>query len=90
MKKLFLIATFQSLLCIVVFSQAIPSDSLYLVQTPPKDIPRIFNLNTSPKHSAAERITILNDSKEIFYSETKLPSKVSTPATPSYLKKNYH
>ena len=53
------------------FAQTIPSDSLYLGQIPPVDIPKIFKLEVSPEHFAAERITISNEGKEIFYSEIK-------------------
>ena len=49
--------------------QNIPSDSLYLGQTPPGTIPQIFELPTTPGTFAAERITISNDNKEIYYSE---------------------
>jgi len=55
----------------VGFAQTIPFDSLYLGQIPPTDIPKIFKLDVSPEHFAAERITISNDGKEIFYSEIK-------------------
>lgn len=53
------------------FAQTIPYDSLYMGQIPPADIPKIFELDVSPEHFAAERITISNDGKEIFYSEIK-------------------
>jgi hypothetical protein len=48
-----------------------PLNSLYLGQTPPTDIPKIFNLSVSPEYFAVERIAITNEGKEIFYSEIK-------------------
>jgi hypothetical protein len=53
------------------FAQTIPYDSLYLGQFVPGDIPKVFQLQVSPEHFAAERITISNDGREIFYSEIK-------------------
>jgi len=53
------------------FAQTIPADSLYLGQIPPTDIPKVFKLQVSPQHFAAERITISNDGKDIYYSEIK-------------------
>lgn len=52
-----------------IFSQAIPADSLYLGQTAPGDVPKIFSLQVTPGFFAAERITISNDGKTIYYSE---------------------
>jgi len=53
------------------FAQTIPYDSLYLGQFVPSDIPKVFQLQVSPEHFAAERITISDDGREIFYSEIK-------------------
>jgi len=53
----------------IVFSQIIPTDSLYLGQTPPGKIPQIFYLSVNTGSFAAERIAISNDGKEIYYSE---------------------
>jgi hypothetical protein len=53
------------------FAQTIPSDSLYLGQIAPGDIPKVFKLQVSQEHFAAERIAISNDGREIFYSEIK-------------------
>jgi hypothetical protein len=53
----------------MVSSQPIPPDSLNSGQIPPVDISKIFNLDVSPEHFAAERITISNDGREIYYSE---------------------
>ena len=52
-----------------VSAQSIPTDSLYLGQTPPGNIPVIFNLSVNTGSFAAERIAISDDNKEIYYSE---------------------
>ena len=52
-------------------AQAIPLDSLYLGQTPPGNIPIVFKLPVISKSFAAERITISNDNKEIYFSEVR-------------------
>jgi hypothetical protein len=52
------------------FTQPIPPDSLYLGQTPPGNMPKIFHLPVAPGYFAAERIAISSDGKEILYSET--------------------
>ncbi len=44
---------------------------MYLGQFAPGDIPKVFQLQVSPEHFAAERIAISNDGREIFYSEIK-------------------
>jgi len=62
---------FCSLLVTACLAQTIPNDSLFLGQTAPGNIPKVFKLGVSPEHFAAERITVSNDSKEIFYSEIK-------------------
>lgn len=51
-----------------IFAQVISEDSLYLGQTPPGNIPQIFNLPVSIGSFAAERIAISNDNTEIYYS----------------------
>lgn len=51
-----------------VYSQPIPSDSMYLGQVPPGNTPKVFNLPKAPGSFAAERIAISNDGKEIFFS----------------------
>lgn len=53
------------------FAQIIPNDSLYLSQIPPGGNPKVFNLQASPGHFAAERIAISKDGKNIYYSEIK-------------------
>jgi hypothetical protein len=52
-----------------ISAQPIPTDSLYLGQTPPGNTPQIFNLSVNTGSFAAERITISDDNKEIYYSE---------------------
>ena len=52
-----------------LFAQEIPSDSLYLGQTPPGNTPQIFNLPVSNGHRPCERVAITSDGKEIYYGE---------------------
>lgn len=59
------------LLCRFIYAQTIPSDRLYLGQIPPERIPEIFKLSLNPGSFAAERISISNDGKEIYYTEVK-------------------
>lgn len=75
---------FFSLLVTICFAQTVPTDSLYLGQTAPGDIPKIFKLRVSPEHFAAERITISNDNKEIYYSEIKSYYPISAAKTKYY------
>jgi hypothetical protein len=75
---------FSLFLASVGFAQTIPADSLYLGQTPPGDVPKIFPLFVSPKFFAAERIAISNDGKEIYYSELKGYYPVNTPGIKYY------
>jgi hypothetical protein len=51
------------------YSQPIPTDSLYLAQTPPGNTPILFQLPISTGTRPIERITISSDNKEIYYSE---------------------
>ena len=53
-----------------LYAQAIPEDSLYLGQTPPGNIRKIFKLNVDQGYFAAEKIAISPDGKEIYYEET--------------------
>jgi hypothetical protein len=69
---------------LLLHGQTIPKDSLYLGQTPPGDTPKIFTLSVSPKFFAAERITISNDGKEIYYSELKGYYPINTPRIKNY------
>ena len=68
MKTLFF-SVFCSLLLNTCFSQPIPTDSLYLGQTPPGFNPKVFVLPMSGSLRPVERITISNDGKEIYYGE---------------------
>lgn len=52
--------------------QHIPTDSMYLGQTPPDNTPKIFNLPVDSGMSAGERVAISKDGKNIFYTEYKL------------------
>ena len=52
-----------------LFAQEIPPDSLYLGQTLPGNIPKIFNLPVTSGHRPCERIAISSDGKEIYYGE---------------------
>ena len=66
-------ALFTILLCSLFgnlnFAQIIPTDSLYLGQTPPGSVPQVFQLSVSPGSFAAERIVISPDNTEIYYSD---------------------
>ncbi len=66
--KAFITAIICSLFLNTCFGQPIPTDSLYLAQTPPGITPKVFNLPVSPLSFTAERIAISNDGKEIYYS----------------------
>jgi len=66
------------------FAQTIPSDSLYLGQTPPGNNPKIFKLAVNPGFFAAERITISGDGREIYYSDVKGYYPVNTPRIKKY------
>jgi hypothetical protein len=78
------ISTFFSLLGYAGFAQLIPTDSLYLGQTPPGNIPEIFNLSISPGFFGAERMSITNDGKEIYFSEMKGYYPTKTPGIKKY------
>ncbi|MFA5971964.1 MAG: putative Ig domain-containing protein [Lentimicrobiaceae bacterium] len=68
----------------MVSSQPIPPDNLYLGQTPPCNTPLIFKLDVSPEHFAAERITISDDGREIYYSEIKSYYPINSARIKSY------
>jgi len=53
----------------VCISQSIPTDSLYLGQTLPGNMPGIFRLQITKGLIAAERIAISSDNKEIYFGE---------------------
>ena len=70
MKKIIHLSLVISMLVISsisVFAQEIPQDSLYLGQTPPGNIPKLFPLTACSESFAAERIAISDDGKEIYY-----------------------
>jgi len=52
-----------------LIAQSIPPDSLYLGQTPPGNIRKVFNLNADQGYFAAEKIAITPNGKEIYYEE---------------------
>lgn len=52
-----------------LIAQTIPTDSLYLGQTPPGSTPKVFNLPVTSGFHACERIAISSDGKEIYYGE---------------------
>jgi hypothetical protein len=68
MKKIFF-SILSLLLLNVCFAQPIPTDSLYLAQTPPGYTPKIFVLPINGVMRPVERITITSDGKEFYYSE---------------------
>ncbi len=69
MKKLYLPVLFSLVLFFQsAFAQPIPVDSLYLSQTPPGTTPVRFIPMLNNGCFAAERISISNDGKEIYYS----------------------
>ncbi|NUN10791.1 MAG: putative Ig domain-containing protein [Ignavibacteriaceae bacterium] len=51
------------------FPQPVPADSLYLGQTPPGNIPKIFNLPVTSGFRALERIAVSSGGDEIYYGE---------------------
>jgi len=65
--KAFIVTFICSLFLNTCFAQPIPTDSLYLGQIPPGNIPKVFNLPVSSHSFTAERIAISNDGKEIYY-----------------------
>ena len=68
MKKIFLSIIF-SLLLIAVYAAPIPTDSLFLGQTPPGIAAKVFKLPVGSGLRAVERITITSDCKEIYNTE---------------------
>ena len=53
------------------FTQSVRTESLYLGQTPPGNIPKIFPLTVTKGFFAAERIAISDNGSDIYYSEIK-------------------
>ena len=73
MKKIMRLLLLNAMLAISsmsIYPQAIPEDSLYLGQTPPGNIRKVFNLNVDQGYFAAEKIAISPNGKEIYYEET--------------------
>ncbi|MDO9510473.1 MAG: putative Ig domain-containing protein [Bacteroidales bacterium] len=73
-----------SVLVISGLSQTIPHDSLYLGQTPPGITPQIFKLEVSNGSFAAERMSISNNGREVFYSEIKSYYPINSAKIRSY------
>lgn len=67
MKRFFILILSMLGFSLILFAQEIPSDSLYLGQTPPGSTPKIFLLPVSAGSFAAERIAISTDNKEIYF-----------------------
>jgi len=53
------------------FTQSVPTENLYLGQTPPVNTPEVFPLSVKQGFFAAERIAISHDGRDIYYSELK-------------------
>jgi hypothetical protein len=83
MKTIFL-KIFFILLVNAGLAQTILTDSVYLGQTSPTDVPKVFKLQASPEHFTAERIAITNDGREIFYSEIKSYYPIRSARIKSY------
>jgi hypothetical protein len=66
-----LISAFFSFLASVCIAQKLPTENLYLGQTPPRNTPKAFPLIVNKEYFAAERIAISNDGRDIYYSEIK-------------------
>ena len=58
-------------LATICFSQSTKTESSYLGQTPPGNMPKALPLFVNEGFFAAERISISSDGKEIYYSEIK-------------------
>lgn len=69
MKTLIHIILLTLLLLEFGYSQPIPTDSLYLAQSLPGNLPIVFQLQYSNGLRPVERISISSDGKEIYYSE---------------------
>lgn len=68
LKKIVVLA-FSFLPVYTIYSQSIPNDSLYLGNTQPGNIAKVFNLQVTAGYRACERIAISRDGKEIYYGE---------------------
>jgi len=67
--KIILALTFSFLSFYTIYSQSIPEDSLYLGNTQPGDVAKVFNLQVTAGFKACERVAISRDGREIYYSE---------------------
>jgi hypothetical protein len=54
------------------FTKSVPTENLYLGQTPPGNTPEVFPLSVKQGFFAAERIALSHDGRDIYYSEIKL------------------
>lgn len=68
-KHFFMIIIILAITACNIFSQTIPTDSLYLGQIVPGSTPKVFNLAVTNGLRPVERIAITSDGKEIYYSE---------------------
>ncbi len=69
MKKPTLTSALLLLFGSLLFSQTIPTDSLYLGQVPPGNTPKLFQLPVTSGLFLAERVAISPDGEEIYYTE---------------------
>jgi hypothetical protein len=83
--KTFISLILFSLLLNSSYSEPIPSESLYLGQTPPGNSPKTFNLSVGPGLFASDRIAISKDGKELFYNELNGWSPTSTMRIKHYI-----
>jgi hypothetical protein len=67
--RLLLVGALSIMSFMSLHAQPIPSDSLYLGQTHPGNVPVIFNLPVTAGLRPVERIAITTDGKEIYYGE---------------------
>jgi hypothetical protein len=67
--KIFILSVLLVLFLNTGFTQPIPTDSLYLSQTPPEYMPKIFELPINGTMRPVERIAITSDGKEIYFCE---------------------
>lgn len=68
LKKIVVLA-FSFLPVYTIYSQSITNDSMYLGNTQPGNIAKVFNLQVTAGYRACERIAISRDGREIYYGE---------------------
>ena len=68
--RLLIVITMLVISSMSLYAQSIPDDSLYLGQTPPGNIRKVFKLTVDQGYFAAEKISVSPDGKEIYYEET--------------------